>query len=335
MNAVLRLAAPDIDRKTYLGGSDVAGIFGVSPWATPADVYFRKKGDEAQVKIDPMRERIYKRGKRLEPVVIEMLEEELGILVTKVSTQESPNRYIDAEYPFMAAEIDFEWEVRQEDIVRFPWARDLVVGSTQNGEIKTVAPFPAVLNKWGDMDTDEVPIEYAFQSMHGLAVTKRQVCMYGTLFGSDNLVTYAVGSDAETIADMRRRLVMFWENHVLLGVPPPPLTLADLQRMYLKPSLAKIDADEATREFVAKLHAVMDQEAVVEARKKELQFQLENFMREHEALVDGNKVLATWKASKYSRLDDDALKAAHPTIYDEFYKSRPTRRFSLTGRRGR
>lgn len=319
-----------IPRASYLGGGDIGAILGVSPWATAADVYFRKIGDERNVKIDPIRERIYKRGKRLEPVVIEMGRDELGLDIVKVSPPEKPNRYADAEFPFLAAEIDFEWRVREEDVARFPWAAGLEVGSIQNGEVKTANPFRP--QEWGEMDTDEVPIHYAFQSVHGLGVTRRDVCLYLTLFGADNLVTYYVGRDEETIRDTRKQAVAFWTNHVLKRVPPAPRTLEDVQRMYLKSTATQITATEEVLVHVADLADVKAQLKALEERERNLKFQIENFMGHDEVLIDASgRPLATWKPTTYSHLNGDALKERHPEIHAEFYESRPTRRLMLKG----
>lgn len=341
MNAALKLIPAALQRldgsrtrRTYLGASDVAAIMGMSPWATPADVYYRKRGEDDKAKVDPVRQKIFRRGKRLEPIVIEMLKEELGIEVTKVSTDAEPNRYVDSEFDFLAAEIDFEWRVREEDRQRFPWARNLEVGSIQNGEIKTVSPFQA--KEWGEMDTDEVPIYYAFQSMQGLGITHRDVCMYGTLFGADNLVTYGLLADPECIAAMRARAVAFWQEHVLAGVVPPPQTIEDLQRMYLRATLSTLTATPDIAEFVRQLHEVKDQKKAAEDRETELEFQIQNALGEHEALVDAKgKPIATWKNSQHSGLNQARLKEERPEIHAEYYESRPMRRFYLTGRRSR
>lgn len=331
-------APPDLQRLgseyvrgAFIGGSDVAGILGVSSWATPADIYFRKK-DPKQSKVDPLKERIYKRGKRMEPVVVEMVRDELGLDIVRVSTDLEPNRYRDAEVPYFAAEVDFEWRVRATDVAYFPWAAGLEVGSIQNAEVKTVGPFAA--SKWGEMDTDEVPIEYALQSLHGLGVTRRKACMYATLFGSDNLVTFAILRDDEVIAGVRRQLIDFWANHLAPGIPPPPRTIEDVQRMYLKPSLETRQADMAQLEHIAALHMAMDAKSAAEERITELQFQLMHSMGHVEALVDSRgRPLVTWKNSQWSGLNETRLKAERPDIHQQFYESRPMRRFLVTGRR--
>lgn len=200
------------DRRYFLGGSDAAAVMGMSPWTTPLDLWRQKVGDYVP-DIDPQKERIFRRGKRLEPVAIDMLIEEEGVNVIKRSTPERPNRYTDAEYPYLRAEIDFEWADAD--------------GVVHNGEIKTVHPYAAA-GKYGEEGTDEIPIEYAIQALHGQMVTGRSLTMFGVLVGADNLLKYRVERDDDVITELRRRLVRFWDYHVMQQIPPDPVNLDDV-----------------------------------------------------------------------------------------------------------
>jgi predicted phage-related endonuclease len=91
-----------MDRQKYIGGSDVAAILGISPWKTPLDVYLDKSQPRVET-VDPARQRLFTRGQRMEPYVIDLLAEEEGICIVARG-----NRYIDPELPFVAAEIDAE-----------------------------------------------------------------------------------------------------------------------------------------------------------------------------------------------------------------------------------
>ena len=70
MNAPI--AVGQLDRSTYLGGSDVAAILGISPWRTPLDVYLDKIQPRKE-ETDPSRLKVLNRGKRMEPYVIDLL----------------------------------------------------------------------------------------------------------------------------------------------------------------------------------------------------------------------------------------------------------------------
>ncbi len=149
--------AGSMDRTKYLGGSDVAGILGISPWRTPLEVYLDKV--QPRIKpVDPSKQKVFTRGQRMEPYVIDLLSEETGLEIIHRG-----NRYIHRDYGFIAAEIDAE------------------AATGENIEIKTVSPFKA--KEWGEVQTDAIPVHYTAQAMHGLMVTGKQVCVFGVLMG--------------------------------------------------------------------------------------------------------------------------------------------------------
>lgn len=223
-----------LDRQKYLGGSDVAAIFGVSPWRTPLDLYLDKtKPRSEEDTLDPEKKKFFARRKRQEPVVAEMLADEYGVVVERLSLDDNPNRYLDPEYPFLAAEIDFEFRMSAAVRACFPTRPDFCAipdGTLLNGEIKTVHPFKA--SEWGEQGSEEVPIHYAAQVMHGLGVTGRQAALVAALFGLDTLLCFPVMRDDETIAAMRAKAVSFWRDNVLAKKPPEPVNVDDVKRLY-------------------------------------------------------------------------------------------------------
>jgi putative phage-type endonuclease len=239
----LKMLPAGYDRQKYLGGSDAAAIFGVSPWRTPYDLWvdkttprvFNEDGSPYEPNIDPDRAKFFARRKRQEPVIAEMLADEYGIVVTRLSLDEDPNRYIDPEFPFLAAEIDFEFSMSDAVRAAFPDREDfgaIANGTELNGEIKTVHPFKA--SEWGEQGSEEVPIHYAAQVMHGLGVTRKPAALVAALFGLDILLCFPVMADQETIAAMREKEVHFWTYNVQQHIPPEPLNVDDIKRMYAK-----------------------------------------------------------------------------------------------------
>lgn len=290
-----------LDRATYVGGGDIAAVMGVNPWKTPLDVYLRLTGTP-EPPPDPEQQKRWRRGKLMEPVVLQMLRDDYGIEVVAAN-----HRYRDPEHEFFAAEIDFEW--RDAD----PRVR--------NGEIKTVHPFAA--GKWGEAGTEDVPIEYAAQSMWGLMITGREVCQYGVLFGSDNLALYHVYRDDETIAHMRETALSFWHNHVLARVPPPPMTAADLKRLWPREQRETIIATPEIVDVLQQHQALGAEIKLLTEQRDELAFQIGAFVQDAATVIvmpDGTK-LATYKAQSRESLDGKALKAAHRDIYDQFARS--------------
>jgi putative phage-type endonuclease len=338
------------ERRRYLGGSDAAAVFGVSPWSTPLDVYLLKRGEMPATgrEADPMRAKILKRGKRLEPIVREMAQEEWGLKITKFSTEANPNRYKDPEHDFLAAEIDFEWEVTPEIAETLNLSKDLI-GTVQNGEIKTTHPFAAA--KFGEEESDEVPIEYAAQAMHGLMVTKRKVCLFAVLVGSDNLLRYVVQRDDETIAAMRDKEVTFWRDHVLAGVPPPAVNLSDIYHLFRRDVGFTIQATEAMAAMVNDLKDAKQAVKNAEVSIDDLQFRIGVAMLGEEAVIRdengktvpgrdappgkhilkvGAKELLTVRFNQQQRIDNDALRSRHPDVVAECTKALTFWSFNLS-----
>lgn len=183
------------DRTKYIGGSDIAAILGISPWKTATALWLDKikppiEGDKnASAK---------RRGTRLEPYIVDMIRDEQGLVVAARG-----QRYIDAEFPYFASEIDVEFDVD---------------GTLENGEIKTVHPFKA--KEWGEEDTDALPVHYTAQVQWGMGVTRRKRCRVFALIG-DDLRTYVVERDDEIIAGMRQSADEFWQKYVQPLVQPP------------------------------------------------------------------------------------------------------------------
>lgn len=292
-----------LDRSTYIGGSDIAAIMGLSPFKTPLDVFLQKTGQVPPAPPDPERERRFRRGKLMEPVVLEMLRQDYGIEVVATN-----HRYVDPEYPFIAAEIDFEW-------------REGDGSEIANGEIKTVHPFAA--GKWGEAGSEDVPIEYAAQSMWGLMITGRPLCQYGVLFGSDNLALYHVLRDEETIVNMRALAVSFWTDHVLAGVPPAPRTAEDLRKLWPKPTREEIVATPEIADALAEHRALGAEIKLREERRDELAFQIGEFVKDFATVIvlpSGEK-LATYKAQSRQSIDAKALQAALPDVFKQFSRT--------------
>lgn len=173
------------DRSKFLGASDAAVVLGVSKWKTPLTLFLEKTGQHVET-ITPEKAAIFKRGKRWEPIALQMLVDQLqerGHAVEIINTNQC---YQDPAHPFLQCEIDAEL---------------MLDGEHVNVEIKTVHPFAA--SEWGEMDSDEVPIYYASQAMHGLGLTGRRLTVVGCLIGADSMTPYFVERDDETCEAIR------------------------------------------------------------------------------------------------------------------------------------
>lgn len=300
------------DRRIFLGGSNAAAVLGVGAFGeTPLSVYLEKTA-ATPAPLDPEQEKFFRRRKRQEPVVRDMIQEDWDIDVIAMN-----QRYNDFEYPFLSAEIDFEWLD--------------TTGRIQNGEIKTVHPFALMRGSetWGEDGSDEVPIHYFTQSMHGLMVTGRERCLFAVLVGVDQLLRYEVRRDDETIAGMREKLVAFWRNHIEPRVPPPPQTFDDLKALYPRSATNSIEATpkiieewKKLRELDGQLKAFADERAIAE-------FHVKEFMRDAQALTVSGHPIATWRSSRTERFQQESFKKDHPELFRQYVKPSEGRTFRI------
>lgn len=301
------------DRSKFLGGSDIAAVLGLSPWKTPLDLW----RDKTTPRTENPAKAVFKRGIRWEGAVAEMLVESLEAQGRKVEIVASNRRYQDQEHQFLAAEIDFEIRLDGSDEIT-------------NVELKTVHPFK--LREWGESGSDDLPIHYTAQVMHGLGVTRRRSAMLAALFGADELRVYPVGADDETIAALRSMAVAFWTQHVLAGVPPQPINLADVAKLFDKdaPEAVPLLADETLTEQVMRMRAIHAEIKAREAEADALEFSIKKAMRDcTEIVMQNGKSAVEWRERSGSYLDEAGLKAAHPKIAKEFARKWEKRVFKL------
>lgn len=348
------LSVGAMDRQKYLGGSDAAAIFGVSPWKTPVDLFLDKIKPRSEQPEDPARVKFFARRKRQEPVIAEMLADEYGIVVTTLSLDDNPNRYRDEEYPFLAAEIDFEFRMSESVREHFPDRPEFCAipnGTLLNGEIKTVHPFKA--SEWGEQGSEDVPIHYAAQVMHGLGVTKRPAALVAALFGLDTLLCFPVMADPDLIVPMRAQCVKFWTEHVLTSTPPAPVNLDDVKRLYTgfagKPCYLSDEAAGALRS----LDALRKQAQTVKADQEECEWLVAKFIADawgmpiidkdgkpevsttdNAVLLVGDTEVGKWARQRGTYLDQKRLKQEQPEILGKYTVEHHYRAFRLKKAKG-
>jgi putative phage-type endonuclease len=299
-------------RRRYVGGSDIAAILGLSPWKTNVDLWADKVRPPST---DNANRKVKSRGKRWESVVAEMLVEELHALGHTVEIVNYNVRYIDPQCEHFACEIDFE--------IRLDGLQDTV-----NVELKTVHPFKA--REWGDSGSDDLPTYYTAQAMWGLGITGRRQCIVAPLFGADEIKTFPVVRDEETIAGMRARALRFWNEHVIANVAPEPVELTDLDKIFPKAGdRAALVADEELTGKILRLRAIDKSIKAQQAEYEAIEFEVKRAMRDAPEIEVRGKSAITWKEREFSFLDQQALREEFPKIHRALTRKSTSRVFSL------
>lgn len=321
-----------VDRTTRIGGSDIAAVMGLSPWMTPVELW-QLKTKRVVKEITPEKERIFKRGHKLEPFIREMVIEKLQDMGLKVRLVSTNRQYALPGKPYIACEIDFELELSGEvqigdEIVTFDRAH-------VTGDAKSVTGFAR--KKWGEVGTDEIPIEYAAQFMYGLGIRHSnyllglksdaapEYCIVAALRSFDDVDIYWIERDKETIDAMLAKATLFWEEHVMKDVPPDPVNFADVKMLFEKADpLAGLKVCEPESTIVAKVHRLKNIKAAMKDLKEneeQLQFEIAKEIGTNTGLAFNGAPLCTWNNERYGRLDQKMLKEKYPSIWDACFDS--------------
>ena len=270
-----------MDRTEFIGGSDTAAILGVSPWKSTFQLYQEKIGAFCE-EVTMDKQKLFDRGHRWEPVVVDMLVDELQDRGHDVQIIGRNARYQDHEFKFLACELDLELRIDGEEF---------------NAEMKTVSPFAAKV--WGEQDTDEIPIYYAAQVMHGLMVKPRRRAIVAALIGVDDLRLHQIERDEETIAAIRAKEIEFWRR-VQERDAPDPTTAEDVKWLYAKDGGIIMEADEELVRLCEEIRQGKDIAKQCDARIETLSTRLKCAMGHASTLVYQGQKLATWKSNKDS-----------------------------------
>lgn len=255
----------------YLGGGNIAGILGISPFRTPLDEYLLISGEREEV-ITERQAEFFEDRRDLEPWAAKKFTRKTGLAVVRAN-----QRYDDAELPWAKSEIDFEPE------------------DGGNGETKSV--HPNAVHDWGDPEAgEEPPLYVTAQAMWGLGITGRSHCYVQALVGFDDYRLYRIERHEPTIAEIRRRAVDFWRWHIETRRPPQPVNADDVAKLYERDSGRAVEADAGTREALDHLAGLRSQLRLLDAQREAVEFRIKAFMRDATTLLVAGQPALTWRS---------------------------------------
>jgi putative phage-type endonuclease len=267
------------DRSTYIGGSDIAAILGISPWRTSWDVWAEKTRDpswQPQAETDAMRW-----GTLLEPLLAAEYERTTGRRV--VLPQDA---VVDLNRPYLRGHLD-GWSVGS------PSPRDdgIWEGKTAGNP-----------KDWTDPETKQnrVPEYYEAQCYFYLALTGAPWCDVSVLLPHGDFRTIRLMADERLQRGIIAKVDAFYAAHVLTRIPPPMDASPAASRW-----LARIaDSEEDALEAGAELESVIERLSGVRASLKALEStddlltnQAKALVGEHQRAI-GRGWSATYKRTK-------------------------------------
>lgn len=299
-------------RRGGIGGSDVAGVLGLSQWSSPYSIWFEKvygSDDDGETLAMEF-------GRRAEPMIAPWFHEKTGLYVAGAQT-----RCVQPEHPHRRCTIDGRvYETPKHDEGEFlasvgAWNVSDALGSY---EAKTTSATP---KEW---EEEGIPVPYQAQAQWTMAVNGTEHIWFAVLhlaFGRPDLRVYELHRDEGDIALITETVDAFWHDHVLTG--EAPATDSHVATTYATKHLPASAGDSTELDFV--VAAEVERWRALKALAKDAEAQIaevENALRAKlggatEGLFDG-QLIVSHRPQKKRGIDTDAFRLSMPYTAAKF-----------------
>ncbi len=300
MNAPARTAWL-AERRTGIGGSDIAAILGVSPYRTAVDVWMDKTGRATKIEEN---EAMYW-GTVLEDIVAREYARRTGIKVERI------NRIVRKPgSEWMLANLDrICWQDGQMPVVR----RTGRIVSRHALECKTASAWKSdVWNHAEDIGDTPLPVEYTAQVMWYMAVADLDVVDVAVLIGGQKYAQHRVERDDETIRAMVERAEAFWFGNVVAGIAPAPVNSDDAKSLFPSDDGQSIEADDDMLYDIRQAQSIKQEITLLSNELDVVTTRIKSRMKTACAITQGGAPLVTWKSNRDSTKTD--WKAAYAAL---------------------
>ena len=316
---------PKGDIEYTVGGSDVATIFGLSPWMTPKELWMIKKGRmKPKDKPNPLQ---LEMGHLLEPIAAHFYAQRTGDTVT-----DDTNMYQHADFPYALADIDRR------------------ITRKADGEPGVLECKSCTYHKASDWADGAYPLYYEFQLRYYLAVMDVDFGAFSALWGNNPDYDLATPS---LIRDRAKEDMIFerldqWIWSLRHDKPPnmtevePKLALESLARI-CGPSQASLPTIEFPRKYERSLRGIatlQDENTALGQQIKDNEkkimahsVRIAELMKAHEHGVlttTKDKLLVDFVTKTTRRVDSEYLKKEHPSIYAAALKASESRKVKVS-----
>ena len=308
-----------------VGGSDVATIFGLSPWTTPLELWMVKKG-RMKPKSPPNPDQLAM-GHMLEPIAAHFYAQRTGNTVT-----DDNYLYQHTTLEYALANIDRRYK-RKED-----------------GEGGVLECKSLTYHKAADWADGAIPIYYELQLRYYLAVLDEKHGAFSALWGNNpenDLATPHI-ERVQAKEDIIFEKLDRWIWSLRHDKPPtmedvqPQLAMDALARIYGagKKGLPTIEFPRKYEPQLRKIAALQEENAELKGAIKKNEEAIEahsvriaELMKEHEhgiLTTTTDKLLVDFVTSTSRRVSSEYLKQNYPSIYEEARKPSKNRKVKVT-----
>lgn len=304
-------------RRGGLGASDVAGVLGISPWASPYSVWADKTDPDPPVEDDDVPEEI-EAGIMLEPAIGPWFARRTGLVVAGEQTW--------CTHP------EIGWALATVDGLVFESPASLTGDALGTVEIK-VSSDP--VRDWRD---DGVPAYYQAQAQWQMFVTGVERTWFAVLHTDrgPRFRVYELQRDEADLDVIVERCTAFWHDHVLAEVAPAAdahrATSKALGRRRGDDELPAVDLDalDDTEQAVLDLVELGPQIDELERRRTLAENVIKAALDDHTEGFSMHARSIHWRPHGRTSLDTKAIRANHPRIAKKYSSTTTVRPFKFT-----
>lgn len=293
-------------RKSGIGGSDAAGLVGLSEYSSPYVVWCDKTGRiAAKEDNEAMRQ-----GRDLEEYVAFRFSEAMAKKVRR-----SNYMYVNTDYPFALGNVD-----------------RLIVGENAGLECKVTSVLNLKKFKNG-----EFPDRYYVQCMHYMAVTGADRWYLAVLVLGQDFKVFTIERDEEEIGALMEAEKEFWENYVLTDIEPPCMGTKGedevLNEIYPVAGMDEMYDDKAEgllKDYLELKGMVKHYEKRLETVEQEIKKTMGDCYR-----LNASGYVANWKNASRSTFDYKRLiDERSDEDFSEYFKVSTFRKFDVKAPKG-
>lgn len=283
-------------RRLGIGGSDIAAVLGMSPFASPYSLWAEKTGrQDGPDETEPM---LW--GRLLESAIAAEFARRTGLEVRDRGVM-----FVRADDPTARVTVDG------------------LAAESDGGEPLGVVEVKVT----GVVPWSEPPDHYQLQCQWAMFVCGLDHAWLVALHGGRHMRIHELSADVGLQAELYAAAKEFW-RFVETDRPPPvdasPATTATLRDMYPGGFDEQVELESGV---VTELRAIRTQIKALADRESELANRIKETMGDHETgTVDGVPAVR-WSSFVTARIDTTALKAEQPEVAAAYTRHVPSRRF--------
>lgn len=283
-----------MDRRGFIGASEVGAILGIDPFCTPLKLWSLKTG-----LIEPEQEEneACEWGKRLERVVSQKFAEKNNCKLIAYK-----KRFTHPDMDYFSCELD-----------------NIIAGTDQLVEVKTVNAW--AMKKW--QDTDSVPGKVIAQVTSQLGLSKRKIGHTAILVGGQRYLERKIEFDQDFYNIIVDKVKMFWT--MVLTKQPPMATGDDndlLVQLHPEASDAMLEATQDINNEVSRIQELKLHIKNMEDEKDEAEARVKSVIGDNLGFRTP-EFTVKWPVQLSKRVDTEKLKA--DGLYIQYLKETSSR----------